>query len=85
MQHSCVMNIISAYLFCNSMFAPEKVWNSGYIHVAIVGWTQVKYSCTIGWAVFMYCYISLEVFMMYWNIQQTTQNLGKSWEVAVVG
>ena len=44
-------------------FVPEKGWNSGYIRVAIVGGTQVKYSCTIGWAAFMYCYISLEVFM----------------------
>ena len=23
------------------------------------------------WAVFMYCYISLEVFMHYWNLEQT--------------
>ena len=32
-------------------------------------------------AVFMHWYINLEVFMPYWNIEQTTQNHGKGWEM----
>ena len=56
------------------MFVPGKGWISG-----LIGWTQVKYSCTIGWAV-LYCYISLEVLMPYWNLEHTTQNHGKKLE-----
>ena len=44
------------------VFMPHRWWKSDYIHTCIVGWTQLRYLCTIR-LVFTYCFISLEIFM----------------------
>ena len=82
LQHSCAMNTqCMQHVFCKCIFVSEEGWNFGYNHEllclcqtrdgnsCIFGWTQAKYSCTIEWAEFMYCYVSLEV--PYWNLEQT--------------
>ena len=61
------------------VFVIEKVLEF-WLYSYIIGWTQANiYDYKLG-AVFMYCYISLEVFMPYWNIE-LTGNHGKIQEV----
>ena len=86
MQHSCAMNTQCMQHVFNCIFVQEEGWNFGNNHEllcscqtsdgnsCIFGWTQVKYSCTIGWAEFLYCYVSLEV--PYWNLKLSRQKLG---------
>ena len=48
---------------------------SGLSELSFISWVSVKRGSTVNSiklrAVFMYCYISLEVFIPYWNLEQT--------------
>ena len=89
-------------IFMESVFVPEKGWNSGYIHGSLclcqrrggtlaifmalclchrsdynlalfpaLRQTYMYYRNNLNSGRYSYCYISLEVFMPYWNLEQT--------------
>ena len=56
-----------------------KAFTSTVVYLFFPWLMQVTYLCTsYKMAVFMYCYISSEAFMPYWNIEQTTQTMAKA-------
>ena len=57
-----------------------KIW----LYMCMYYWLESgKYLCTL-WAIFMYCFNSVEVFMPYWNLEvarDITLNHGERWEM----
>lgn len=79
--HACTIHLVFAFL-CQGkggalaiiialVGVPDRVWKSDYIHVSLSRLGYNICGCTIGWAVFMYCYISLK----------TSADNPKSWEM----
>ena len=63
--------------FCNCIFVSDKTYSCFWLNS---GKLFIYYRM----AVFMYWYVNLEVFMPYWNIEQTNQNYGKGCEMDYV-